>query len=69
MSPLLFACFITDLEEFLKREGIRWVALNHPMEILLLAYADNIAILADSRVEMQKILNALKNIARKMTLN
>lgn len=59
MSPLLFACFIADLEDFLKSEGIRGVALNHFIEIFLLAYADDITILADSKIEMKKILIAL----------
>lgn len=60
MSPLLFACFIADLKGFLEAEGVRGVSWNHLLEIILLAYADDIAILADSVVEMKKILKALK---------
>lgn len=60
LSPLLFSCFIADFEEFLKAEGIRGVSLSHLIEIILFAYADDIAIPADSKVEMKKILKALK---------
>lgn len=49
ISLLLFACFIADLEEFLRSEGIRGVALNHFLEILLLAYVDD---LEKKRVEI-----------------
>lgn len=65
MSPLLFAVFLTDLEQFLKDEGIRGVSINHLVEIILLAYADDIAIPADSSINMKKTLKAIKNIAIK----
>lgn len=60
LSPLLFSCFIADFEKYLKAEGIRGVSINHLVEILLFAYADDIAILADNCVNMKKILKALK---------
>lgn len=60
MNPLLFAVFIADLEQFLKQEGVRGVSINHFVEILLLTYTGDIAILADSSVNMKKILKAIK---------
>lgn len=60
MSPLLFVIFIADLEQFLKDEGIRGISINHLVEIILLAYADDIAIPVASSINMKKILKATK---------
>ena len=61
LSPLLFTLFIQDLEIFLKSKGIRGVAISPVSEILLLAYADDIVILADSPAMMKGILKALND--------
>lgn len=59
MSPLLFSLFISDFEEFLRAEGVREVSVDQLTEIIVLAFADDIALLADSVSSMQKILKAL----------
>lgn len=59
MSPILFCLFIADFEEFLRLEGIRGVSIDQLTEIILLAFADDIALLADSKSTMRKILKAL----------
>lgn len=59
LSPILFSLFIRDIEEFMLEEGIRGVSINHLIEVLLLAYADDIVVFADSQVQMRKILNCL----------
>lgn len=71
LSPLLFSCFIADFEEFLRAEGIRGVSVNHLTEIVLYAYADDIAIPADTCVEMRKIIKALKKycVLKKLEIN
>ena len=56
LSPLLFAIFLFDLEEFLRSKGIRGVSASHLIDILLLAYADDIVILADTYIIMKNIL-------------
>lgn len=40
-------------------QGIREVAMNHLTEILLLAYADDLVILANTPMEMKKTLRIL----------
>lgn len=45
----------------LRAEGIRAVSMNYLKEIVLYAYADDIAIPADTCVEIRKIIKALKN--------
>lgn len=59
-SPILFSLFLADLEEFLKSEGIRGVSIGHRNEIIILAYADDIVLLADSPAGLIKILKALR---------
>ena len=56
LSPLLFALFLYDLEAFLINKGVRGVTASHFLEILVLAYADDIVLLADSYVGMKKVL-------------
>ena len=59
LSPLLFSLFLSDLEVYLLSKGIRGVSMTHLVEILLLGYADDIVILADSYIVMKKILKHL----------
>lgn len=60
LSPFMFSLFIADFEEFLRSRGVRGVAIDHITKIVLLAYADDIAISADSLMDMRKILTYLK---------
>lgn len=56
LSPLLFALFLSDLKEYMRNKGIRGVSGNHKTEILLLAYADDIILLADTYTGIKSIL-------------
>ena len=71
LSPILFALFLRDLEEFFIRKGIRGVSATHLVEILLLAYADDIVILSDSYIGMKKIISLLLEYCtlNQLTLN
>lgn len=69
MSPILFCLFIADFEQFLKAEGIRGVSVDQLTEILVLAFADDIAILADSVSAMRRILKALWKYCQSNKLN
>ena len=59
LSPLLFSLFLEDLEKFLLNYGIRGVAVNHMVDILLMGYADDIVILSDSYVGMKQAIRGL----------
>ena len=48
LSPLLFALFICDLEDFLYLNNARGLSLDFAHEIVCLAYADDVTMLADS---------------------
>lgn len=60
LSPILFALFIADLEDFLKSRGITGIELAGILRIILLAYADDIVFTALSIEEMNRILDLLK---------
>ena len=48
LSPLLFSLFIADLEDYLVRRGAREIAISQLVDLLILAYADDIVIVTDS---------------------
>ena len=84
LSPLLFAFYINDLEEFLKSKKIKTLKnlskmsekiANHMglqpnfiMELLALYYADDTIILAESPDDLQNSLNELFNYCQKWKL-
>ena len=48
LSPLLFAILLHDLEEFFVKINSRGIFINQFTEVNVLAYADDLIILADS---------------------
>ncbi|CAL8100782.1 unnamed protein product [Orchesella dallaii] len=61
-SPLFFALFISDIDEIfstLEAQGIRGVNINHQTTIHVLAYADDLVIIADCPSHLQAKLNRL----------
>ena len=73
-SPLLFALYISDIDsvfENLEKDGIRGVNVNHFTSIHVLAYADDLVILAENAVHLQAKLNALYTFCKEhgLTVN
>lgn len=60
LSPLLFSLFLSDIEEFLISKGVRGVPLNHLVEVILLAFADDMVFVSDSLVYLRKIVKYLE---------
>lgn len=60
LSPILFILFINDIETFFLEKGHHKVKQN--MEILL--FADDLAITANSRIDMQDKQNTLENYCK-----
>ena len=60
LSPILFSLFIADLEEFLVKRGIRGVAISHSVDVLTLAYADDLVILVENISGMMRVLKVLR---------
>ena len=66
LSPFLFALFLNDLEEFLSLHNVNGVSyitnemeneLNLYIKILVILYADDTVLLAESKTELQTYLN------------
>lgn len=60
-SPIFFPLFLHDLEMYLREKGCRGVAVGPQNDVMLLAYADDIVILADSPSNLLRIRKHLKN--------
>lgn len=69
ISPLLFILFISGLEQHLRDAGFEGSSLGRALEILTLAYADDIVLLADTAQATQKILNALATFCAALGLS
>lgn len=59
-SPLLFSLFINDMENFFIDRGCRGLSISSTKEIAILAYADDLVLLADTPSEMNLKLKILK---------
>lgn len=60
LSPLLFSLYINDLSKYLKEEGLTGVSITGRRDVLAIKYADDTALLASTRGQAQKTLDALK---------
>ncbi|UYV72254.1 hypothetical protein LAZ67_9002361, partial [Cordylochernes scorpioides] len=71
LSPLLFILFMTDLIKMYDNSDLTSVYLPEFGDVHLLMYADDIAIIGESRVNLQKKINILKEYlgVNEMTLN
>ena len=63
LSPLLFSLFLNDVKDFIS-EGSHGVDLDmHTLFVLL--YADDLAIVAETRIELQRLLDKLRLYCQK----
>lgn len=71
MSPQLFSLFLSDLDTYLHAQNCRGIRINSRDEIRLLAYADDLVILADSPYQVNRMLSALESYCEefKLTVN
>lgn len=60
LSPLLFCLYLNDLPRFFDEKGIRKVSLS-TSEIAMLLYADDLVLLSESAIGLQRQLNVLKD--------
>ena len=64
-SPRLFIIFINELEKMLKKSKFRGISMGNKTEIFLLMYADDIVLLGDTVLELQKKINILEKFCDK----
>ena len=63
-KQLLFIIFIKELEKELKSSNCRGISLASAVGIFLVMYADDIALIADTSVELQRKLKALESFVK-----
>ena len=71
-SPILFSIFINELATELENSNLRGVQLFPDLaEILLLMFADDLALISDSIIGLQRLLNILHNfcVIRDLVVN
>ena len=74
LSPLLFAIFVNDLESYLLQEGNNYLSfggdarLEHMLKLLILMYADDTVILADSPDKLRAAINGVEKYCEKWKL-
>lgn len=69
LSPLLFSIFLSELQGELLGCGARGIDIfADPIGILLLMYADDIALVSDSVVDLQKKIDCLEHYCKKWGL-
>ena len=65
LSPLLFSIFLAELQAELTRSGSRGIDIcADPIGVLLLMYADDIALVSDSVADLQKKINCLEQYCK-----
>ena len=67
LSPLLFSCFLNDIENEFLKSGMEGLNVNM-FKVFLLLYADDITIFANTAEEMQNSLNLLSSYCERWKL-
>ena len=65
LSPRLFIIFINELEIMLKRSEYRGISMGNAIEVFLLLYADDIVLVADTVLELQRKIRVLEKFCDK----
>lgn len=60
LSALLFILYISDMEDFFRSKGLYDISINPSIDVLLLLYANDLAILARSRANVAAKLKVLQ---------
>ena len=71
LSPFLFSLYINDLEDEFTSRNLRGVQIDSRTTVHLLAYADDVALLGDSRGNLQQKLKLLEEycLRKGLTVN
>ncbi|MEW8542874.1 MAG: reverse transcriptase family protein, partial [Candidatus Thiodiazotropha sp.] len=70
LSPILFSLFINEFVELIEQSGLRGVQLYPEIvEIFLLLFADDVALISDSVIGLQRQFYLLQDFCREQKLN
>ena len=65
LSPELFILFINELERMLKLSEFRGIHFGEATEVLLLMYADDMVLVGETIIQLQRKINILEKFGRK----
>ena len=68
LSLILFSQFIANLEEFVIKRGVRGIAISSLVDILIVAYTDDLIILIENASGMMRTLRMLKEYCEENNL-
>lgn len=71
LSPMLFALFLADIEHYFRLRGFDGLNIDSYNDILMLLYADDLVLLADSQSDLNRKLSCLSDYCRqnRLTVN
>ena len=61
LSPLLFILYLADIEDFFRRRDLRGLNLDGNKDVMMMLYADDLAILAETPADLKRKLKALED--------
>ena len=65
LSPRLFIIFIIDMEIMLTRSEYRGIFVGNAIEVFLLLYVDDIVLVADTVLELQRKIHVVEQFCDK----
>jgi hypothetical protein len=68
MSPPLFNLFTNDLESFFRQRGFRGIKISETVDVILLAYADDVVVLSKSIIDLKDKLATLEDYCKNKQL-
>ena len=69
LSPILFAVFISDLDNYAEEKGIKiGEEVGVEVKIWYMAYADDLVILGDTDESMRKSIKSLESFSKTISL-
>ncbi|KAL1447205.1 hypothetical protein WDU94_013867 [Cyamophila willieti] len=68
LSPLLYLLFVSDLIQYFETRGIEGVRINAETRVIALMYADDLVLLANSDIMLQKMLDTFSAYCKEKEL-
>jgi hypothetical protein len=68
ISPLLFSLYIRNIEHHFRSKGLHGIPIDNYSDIMILLFADDIVLMADSESDLKNKLNCLSEYCTKLKL-
>lgn len=60
LSPLLFILYISDIDDYFRSRDLSGIDINNKLDVMILLYADDLAIVARNKADLRTKLKALR---------